>query len=105
MSTMKRITDTLEGSETALTMGELMARGDIDKRFAGEVSSCLAKLVKRGDVVRVSVQSRSHLGRREVNGYLWVAKEVATQLPPPPTVVEDDPRRMLGAPLFIGRIA
>lgn len=103
MSTMKRIQDTLADSERPMTMGELMALGDIDKRFAGDVSSCLSKLVKRGNVVRVEIERKARLGRRSVNAYQWV--EPQKEAPrPAPLVVDDDPRRMLGAPLMIGRI-
>jgi hypothetical protein len=103
MSTMKRIQDTLSDYELPMTMGELMAQGDIDKRFAGDVSSCLSKLVARGAVVRVEIERKARLGRKKVSAYRWVVVEY-TPPPPPPIVVEDDPRRMLGAPLLIGRI-
>ena len=103
MSTMKRVMDTLQDAQGALTMGELMVKADLDKRFAGDVSSCLSKLVARDDVQVRLVQSRSRLGKRVVREYVWVCREAAPP-PPPPVRVEDDPRRMLGAPLLIGRL-
>lgn len=100
---MKRIQDTLSDYQRAMTMGELMTCGDIDKRFAGDVSSCLSKLVARGAVVRVEIERRARLGRRVVSAYQWVEVEQVAA-PVPPVAVDDDPRRMLGAPLLIGRI-
>lgn len=105
MSTMKRIQDALSSHDQPMTMGELMAQGDIDKRFASDVSSCLSKLVARGAVVRVEIERKARLGRKKVSAYKWVEIEQAPPPPPPPLVVDDDPRRMLGAPLLIGRIA
>ena len=66
----KRVRDALEDSEgAALSIGEVMARADIDKRLAGDVSSALYKLLASGVVLSEIGPSSSNLGRRFVKRY------------------------------------
>ena len=97
----KRVRDALEDSDgAALSIGEVMARADIDKRLAGDVSSALYKLLASGVVLSEIGPSSSNLGRRFVKRYRWVGKVVVVKTMEARPVVAASPFAGLG----IGRI-
>lgn len=90
-----------EAEGRSLTMGEVMAAADIDKRLAAEVSSALYKLRNRGLVKDVRGASSAKSGPKFVRRYVWVARAAGASVKVQvQTHVAVSPLQMLG----VGRI-
>jgi len=68
----RRISLALEASPVSMSMGELIAQLDIDKRYASDVSSALYKLVAQGKVNAAMGPATASKGRRLVRRYKWL---------------------------------
>lgn len=90
---MKRVREVLQDCEDGgLTMSELMARADIPKTRANEVSSALARLLGNGLIEVAERSATSRMGRRIVRGYVWISVAVVVEVEQP----RPNPMALLG---------
>lgn len=75
----KRVAEALRTTPEAMTMGELMARANVPKTMASEVSSALYKLRNQGLIQTIRGPASSPKGPRFVRKYKWVAKPPAVE--------------------------
>jgi hypothetical protein len=95
-----RVAKVLEASAAPLTMGEIMARADIPKTSASEVSSALFKLCGQARVKTVRGEATSKSGPRYVKRYVWSRITQKAPVAQPRVELAISPLQMLG----IGRI-
>jgi hypothetical protein len=105
MGLKKRIAVLLEslGEGEGLSMGEIIARLDLDKSLASEVSSALYKLRGQQKVAVFEDKATSGLGRRVVRRYRWAGEASAR----PKTVTKWEQPAVAAHPLnslFLRRI-
>lgn len=79
----RQISMALESSPVSMSMGELILKLGIDKRFASDVSSALYKLVGQGKVSAAMGPATASKGRRLVRRYRWVHEVRVEQLTQP----------------------
>lgn len=79
----RRISLALEASPVSMSMGELIAKLDIDKRYASDVSSALYKLVAQGKVSAAMGAATAAKGRRLVRRYKWIGEVLEVSITQP----------------------